>query len=66
MLTTDGQDMAVAILNGLLEQYENIITALDALGDDRKCLTLELVKSRLLQKEQRRDVRETIEVIKAV
>lgn len=39
----DGQEMAMAILNILLEQYKNIITAFDALDDDSKSLTLELV-----------------------
>lgn len=57
----DGQEMAMAILNGLPEQYENIITALDALGDDIKTFTLDLVKSRLLQEEQRRDMRHHVE-----
>lgn len=52
----DGQEMAMAILNGLPEQYKNIIAAIDSLGDDIKTFTLNLVKSRLVQEEQRRDM----------
>ena len=38
--------------NGLPASYESLIVALDALGNDEKCFTFELVKSRLLQEEQ--------------
>ena len=48
----DDAEVAMAILNGLPEQYSGLIVALDALGDDRS-LTTELVKSKLLQEEQR-------------
>ena len=48
----DDGEMAVAMLNGLPERFYPLITALDALGDD-KTFTLEFVKSRLLQEEQR-------------
>lgn len=49
----DDQEMAMAVLNGLQSKYENIITALDAVGNDSDCFSLDLVKSRLLQEEQR-------------
>lgn len=53
---TDRQEMEMDILKGLPEQYENIITALDAPGIDIKSFTLELVKSQLLQEEPQRDI----------
>ena len=49
----DDKEMAMAALNGLPASYESLIVALDALGSDEKCFTFELVKSRLLQEEQR-------------
>jgi len=51
-VTIDDAEVAMAVLNGLPAKFGNIITALDALGDERS-LSLELVKSRLLQEEQR-------------
>lgn len=55
----DTQEMAMAILNGLPSKYGNIITALDALGADesRSLVTFDVVKSRLLQEEQRFEMR---------
>lgn len=53
----DSKEMAMAIPNGLPQKYENIITTLDALGDNSDSFTLETVKSRLLQEEQRREQR---------
>ena len=47
----DDAETAMAILNGLPEQYSNLIVALDALGNDQAC-TIDFVKSRLLQEEQ--------------
>lgn len=55
----DDEEVAMAVLNGLPTTYGNIITALDALGDDSK-FTLEFVKSRLLQEEQRNNMRTDI------
>ena len=43
----------MAALNGLPASNESLIVAPDALGNDEKCFTIELVKSRLLQEEQR-------------
>ena len=48
----DNAETAMAILNVLPEQYSNLIVALDALGNDQAC-TIDFVKSRLLQEEQR-------------
>ena len=48
----DDAEIAMAILNGLPEQYSNLIVALDALGSDQ-AFTIDFVKSRLLQEEQR-------------
>ena len=43
----DDQEFAMAALNGLPSTYESLIVALDALGNEKRCLTFELVKSRL-------------------
>ena len=55
----DDQELAMAALNGLPSAYESLIVALDAVGNDEKSFTFELVKSRLLQEEQRAMERET-------
>jgi len=44
-------DVAMSVLNGLTSKYENLLVALDAKREDE--LSLEFVKSRLLQEEQR-------------
>lgn len=58
----DSKQIEISMLNVLSEMYENLTTALDVLGDDRKCFTLELVKGRLLQEERQRDMRKQNEV----
>ncbi len=45
--------MAMALLNGLPEEYKSLITALDAVDSDGKELKWEHVEARLLQEEQR-------------
>eukprot|EP00171_Calliarthron_tuberculosum_P010547 IDg10547t1 len=49
----DDKELAMAVLNGLPEHYQPIITALDAIGDERDSFTLEKVRSRLLQEEKK-------------
>lgn len=49
------KELAIAIPNGLPSQFKNIIRAWDALGDDSRSFTFNMVKSRLLQEERRRD-----------
>ena len=56
----DDKEIAMAALNGLPSTYEGLIVALDALGNDDKSFTFELVKSRLLQEEQRSNERENV------
>ena len=51
-VTIDDEEMAMALLNGLLERYDSLISALDTLGDEKK-FTFEFVKSRLFQEVQR-------------
>lgn len=46
------QELAMTVLCGLPSKYEHLIVAIDAVADDEK-LTLEFVKSRLIQEEQR-------------
>eukprot|EP00171_Calliarthron_tuberculosum_P021288 IDg21288t1 len=53
----DDKELAMAVLNGLLERYQRIITALDAIGDEDTSLTLDKVRSRLLQEEMRSQIR---------
>jgi len=49
----EDQEMAMAALNGLPASYESLIVALDAVGNDEKSFSFDIVKSRLLQEEQR-------------
>jgi len=44
-------DVAMSVLNGLTSKYENLLVAIDAKGEDN--LSLDFVKSRLLQEERR-------------
>jgi len=53
----DDKEIAMAVLNGLPTKYEGLIVALDALGNDDTTFSFELVKSRLLQEEQRAEER---------
>jgi len=47
-------DVAMSVLNGLTSKYESLLVALDAKGEDE--LSLDFVKSRLLQEERRQAV----------
>jgi len=44
-------DVFMSVLSGLTSKYENLLVALDAKGEDK--LSLDFVKSRLLQQERR-------------
>ena len=57
-VTIDDQEMAMALLNGLPERFDSLISALDALGNDDKLFTFNFVKSRCVQEEQRHAQRE--------
>ena len=57
----DDKEMAMAVLNGLPPRFDSLIVALDALGNEDKIFSLDFVKSRLLQEEQRADMREVEE-----
>ncbi len=46
-------EMAMALLNGLPQEYNSLLSALDAVEDDDSELDRELVKSRVMQEEQR-------------
>ena len=61
----DEKEMGMAVLNGLPARYDSLIVALDALGNEDKIFTLDFVKSRLLQEEQRSHMRDLNEVTKA-
>ncbi len=49
--------MAMAVLNGLPERFNNLISALDAFGSENETFSLEFVKSSLLQEEQHMKMR---------
>ena len=51
-LSIDDKEIAMTVLCGLPARYEHLIVAIDAASDD-KTLSLDFVKSRLLQEEQR-------------
>ena len=53
----DDKEMAMAVLNGLPSRFESLIVALDALGNEEKTFGLDYVKSRLLQEEQRSNMK---------
>lgn len=53
----DNKSVSLAILKRLLTTYEYIITTLNKLENDNAPFRLDLVKIRLLQEEQHRDVR---------
>lgn len=44
-------EMAMDVLNGLPERFDSLICALDAICTEERGLTLDFVKSRLLQEE---------------
>ena len=50
-------EMAMALLNGLPEEYNALISALDAIDEDETKLKFEFIKSRVMQKEQRISMR---------
>ena len=52
-VTIDDQEMAMALLNGLPDRFDGLISALDALDDNDKSFTFNFVKSRCVQEEQR-------------
>ena len=52
-VTVDESEMAMALLNGLPETYDSLISALDALHGEEDDLRLDYVKSRVIQEEQR-------------
>eukprot|EP00171_Calliarthron_tuberculosum_P001057 IDg1057t1 len=58
-------EMAMALLNGLPERFDGLISALDALGNDDKIFTLEFVKSRCAQEEQRHSQRDKLSLSKS-
>ena len=53
----DDKEMAMAVLNGLLTLFEALIVALDALGNEEKLFSLDFLKSRLLQENQRANMK---------
>ena len=56
----DDKEMAMAVLNGLPARFESLIVALDALGSEDKMFSLDFVKSRLLQEEQRAEMKDKL------
>lgn len=57
-VTIDDEELAMALLNGLPSSYESLIVALDALGSESKVFTFDHVRSRLMQEEQRAELRD--------
>ena len=52
LVVIDDTEIAMTVLCGLSEKYEHLIVAIDAVADD-DTLTMDFVKRRLLQDEQR-------------
>ncbi len=53
----DDKEMAMTVLNGLPARFNSLISALDAFGNEDEAFSLDFVKSRLLQEEQRIEMR---------
>ena len=64
-VTIDESEMAMALLNGLPDQYNSLISALDAIGNEDDKLEFDHVKARIMQEEQRMSMRITDSTIKA-
>ncbi len=56
-VSISGSEMAMALLNGLPEDYNALISALDAIDEDETELDFEFIKSRIMQEEQRIKIR---------
>ena len=56
-VTIEDSEMAMAMLNGLPEAYDPLISALDAISGEDDDLKFDYVKSRVIQEEQRIDIR---------
>jgi len=56
-VTIDDNEMAMALLNGLPDPYDSLISALDAVGTEESNLEFDHVKSRVMQEEQRMGMR---------
>ena len=57
-VTIEDSEMAMALLNGLPDRFDSLISALDASHTDDEDLTFEFVQSRCLQEEQRHAIRD--------
>ena len=58
-------EMAMALLNGLPQEYNALISALDAVDDNGSELDWEFVKSRIMQEEQRIGMRTQLTIKKS-
>eukprot|EP00171_Calliarthron_tuberculosum_P023309 IDg23309t1 len=64
-VTVDNNEMAMALLNGLPEKFDSLISALDAIGSDDQLFTFEFVSSRCEQEEQRQSQRHVQAITKS-
>ncbi len=53
----DDNKMTMPVLNGLPEQFNSLISALDALRNEDETVSLDFVKNFILQEEQRIELR---------
>ena len=53
----DDKEIAMAVLNGLPARFESLIVAINALGNEDDVVSLDFVKSRFLQDEQRAEMK---------
>lgn len=58
-------EMSMALLSGLPDEFNSIISALDALNDDESSLEWEFIKSRIMQEEQRIGMRSKASISKS-
>ena len=64
-VTINSAEMAMALLSGLPEAYDPLISALDAIIGEEESLEFDYVKSRVMQEEQRINIRTGQAVTKA-
>ena len=64
-VTIEDSEMAMALLNGLSDRFDGLISALDARGNDESTFTFEFVKSRCHQEEQRHTQRDADALVKS-
>lgn len=65
IVVVEESQKSMALLNGLRDQYDPLISTLDTLGSEDTYLKFEFVKSHVMQEEQRIDIRSNVALSKS-